>query len=445
MQWRKKWRQLFVAASSVALVGFLGSGCRRTTPVAEISTGPERVGADSPIEVAERSWPWWGGPGGDRVAGDQQVPFDWSDPAVIRWITSVPGKGHSSPCVWEDQVFLTTADQGASTLELVCLDRDDGHQRWNRVVHSGSFMKKHSKNSYASATPACDGDRVYTAFIHDGGLWVTAVDRQGEVVWQEEAGPFVSEHGYGSSPVLYRSLVIVAGDNLRSSFVAALDRETGEIVWRTARKTSGRHGSYATPIVGHVADQDQLLITGTNLLVSYDPATGTELWRCRGPAEVTAASVAFGGELVFASGGYPEKTLMAVRADGTGDVTESHVVWSTGRGVAYVPSPLLHDGRLYVVADGGTLTCFDAQTGRQLSRTRLDGDFSASPVWVAAHLIIPNEAGTVYVVRADGNPEIVAENRLGNAGFATPAICGNQIFLRTDEQLYCIEGPAVRQ
>jgi outer membrane protein assembly factor BamB len=393
--------------------------------------------ADLP-KVAENDWPWWRGPSLDGKSRDRKAATKWGKDDNVAWKTRVPGRGHSSPVVWGGRVFLTTADEQDQSQHVLAFDRDNGKLLWDVVAYKGGFLRKYAKNTHASATPACDGERLYSAFINNDGLHVIATDLAGKVLWRKEAGEYKSEHGYGSSPALWKSLVIVNGDNLKGCFIAALDRETGKVVWKTERKTTGKHGSYASPLVATLAGKPQLIMTGMHEVCSYDPDTGKLIWSCDGPAEVTANTPAVGDNVVFASGGYPEKNLLAIRADGKGDVTKTHVVWSEKNGVTYVPSPLYHEGKLYVVNDGGITTCFDAKTGKPVWRDRLDGAFSSSPVLVGDLLYVTNEAGKMYVLKAGPKFEVVAANDLGNGGFATPSVCGGKIFLRTSEYLYCI-------
>jgi outer membrane protein assembly factor BamB len=327
-------------------------GCSRVAPVEEIRSLPAATEAETELAVDLQSdWPWWRGPSHDGHSLSSELPTSWSADENVVWSVAVPGRGHSSPCVVGNRIFLSTADDDAQQQMILCYDRETGQQLWTVTAHEGNFMKQHAKNSQASATPACDGKQVFALFLNAGGLWATATDLNGQILWQTEAGPFGAEHGYGSSPTIYKSLLIVQGDNLTGSFIAALDRQTGKIVWRTARGTTGRHGSYATPVIANLAGRDQLLVTGMKETSSYDPASGELLWTCDGPAEVTANTVAWGDDLVFACGGYPEKQLMAIRADGSGNVTDSHVAWQARKGSAYVPSPVFHAGKLFVVSD----------------------------------------------------------------------------------------------
>jgi outer membrane protein assembly factor BamB len=425
-------RALLVLSACVVL---LPAGCG-SSPSATAVTG---AGRNVPLpEIAAADWPWWRGPGQDGISRENDPPTRWSTTENVVWKADVPGRGHSSPILWGDRVFLTTADEQKKQQLVLAFDRASGKALWSTVAHEGGLPRKHHKNSQASATPACDGQRVYSVFVHADAVRVTATDLDGKILWQTDAGEFRSEHGYGSSPVLHGSLVIVNGDSTKGCFLAALDRESGKIVWKTPRKTTGQHGNYATPAVATLAGKPQLLQSGLHETCAYEPLTGKLLWSCTGPAEVTANTPAWGEGLVFSSGGFPEKELLAIRADGTGDVTKSHVAWRTGQGVTYVPSPLYHDGRLYVINDTGVATCFEAATGKQVWQERLAGSFSASPVLAGGLLFATNEAGKTYVLKAGPKYELVAVNDLEDGGFASPAICGGRVFLRTNSKLYCI-------
>ena len=389
-------------------------------------------------EVAPADWPWWRGPTLDNKSRDRTAPTRWSATEHVVWKTPVPGRGHSSPVLWGDRIFLTTADEAAQTQRVLAFDRRTGKPLWDTVAHSGGFEMKHEKNSHASSTPACDGRHVYSAFVNSDAVHVTAVDLDGKVVWQRAAGPYESQHGLGSSPVLHKQTVIVLADSMKGSFLAALDRATGKVVWRIDRPVTGRNGNYATPLVATLAGKPQLIVQGTRVTTSYDPDTGNELWKCHGPAEVCGCTPACDDRHVFATGGFPEKEILTVRADGSGDVTRTHVAWRSRKGVSYVPSPLYHDGRLYVVNDNGTATCFDAAAGKELWSERLAGAFTSSPVLVGDHLYVTNEQGRTFILKAGPKFEQVAVNDLEEGVLATPAVAGGRIYLRTAGTLYCI-------
>ncbi|MDA0660427.1 MAG: PQQ-binding-like beta-propeller repeat protein [Planctomycetota bacterium] len=433
----------------VGVVAGIGStGCQRPQPVEVIARTEKESTARTSIEktsitapptvVSGTDWPWWGGPNRDRTVNSVDIPTEWSPTQNVLWVTPIPGKGHSSPCVHGNRVFVTTADDSNETQRILCLDRETGQTLWDRELHVRGFMKLHQKNSHASATPACDGTYVYTACMNGDSIHVSAVDMNGKIQWQKPAGSYGSEHGYGSSPVLFKGSVFVLADNLTGSFVAALDCSTGDVTWRTARRTTGRHGSYATPTIAELCGRPQLVMSGMSQVQSFDPRTGKLLWTCDGPSEVAACTVATSGDLVIASGGYPEKEILAIRADGSGDVTQSHVLWRADRGVTYVPSPLVYQDHLYVVDDDGVASCFRLADGEQIAQKRLGGKFSGSPVLVGDRFYVTNEAGVTYVVKADPDLEIIAKNDLADGGLASPVISGNRLLLRTNQQLYCI-------
>jgi outer membrane protein assembly factor BamB len=408
--------------------------------VANLASGePDSGGTDATVpKVAPGDWPWWRGPALDGKSRDGRVVTAWSRAKHVLWKTKVPGRGHSSPIVCGERIFLTTADEDTHKQYVLAFDRKTGRPVWNTLVHEAEFTRKNPKNSHASATPACDGRRIYSVFLNRDGVHVTAIDLDGKILWQTRAGAFQSQHGYGSSPVFFKSLVIINGDSLKDCFVAALDKKTGEVVWRTARKTTGKNGSYATPIVLPLAGRPQLILTGMDEVSSYDPETGKLIWSCGGPSEVTGSTVACSDKLVFATGGYPEKEILAIRADGAGDVTKSHIVWRSSKGVAYVPSPLYHEGYLYVVADGAVVTCFKAATGAQVWQERLQGGFTSSPVLVGDLLYVTNEEGKTFVLKTGPKFKVVAINSLEEGVLATPAVSDGRLFLRTSDHLYCI-------
>jgi outer membrane protein assembly factor BamB len=380
-------------------------------------------------------WPWWRGINRDNHATGPIPPTTWAEDENIIWKTSVPGRGHSTPILWGEQIFVTTADEQTEELFLIAYDRSSGEKLWQRKIHRGDWPRMHAKNSHASATPACDGHAVYTAFAWDNGIWVTKFDLEGNLLWTSEAGPFLAPHGYGSSPAIYKSYILVQSDNKNGGFIAALDRGTGSIAWRVRR---ARNDSYGTPVVAHVAGRDQLLTSGQDTVVSYDPANGNELWRCDGPAETTANTMAFRDNTVFASGGYPVQNVMAIRADGSGDVTATKILWQANFKM-YVPSALVIEDRLLVVGDSGVAVCYSAVDGSQLWKDRIGGGFSASPVLVEDIVFVPDEKGVMHVFRASGEKrEKMAQNFLEAGGMASPVVVGGRIYLRTAHSLYCI-------
>jgi outer membrane protein assembly factor BamB len=291
--------------------------------------------------------------------------------------------------------------------------------------------------------PACDGKHVYMVCPAGGSLWVTAIGMNGRIAWQREAGPYFSRWGYGSSPAIHKSLVIVAADNkgarinrlVGSSYLAAMHRQTGEIVWRIHRPEAD---SFGTPVVAHIAGRDQLLMAGRDAICAYDPQTGDSLWTCRWPADRVANSVAFDDQHVYASTRMPNPELLCIRADGDGDVTNSHVVWRTNKSSGEYPSPVVFEGKLYMQGDDGVLSCLDPGNGQPVWKRLLRGTMSTSPVIAGQHLYCCNEEGTVFVIRLGGRGELVAEVSMNEAIYASPVVSRNRLFLRTRSSLHCI-------
>ena len=391
-------------------------------------------------------WPGWRGTGGTNTALGSSPPLRWSISENIAWQVPVPGRGHASPCIWGERIFVATADDQRQTISLLCIDRDTGRSHWQSELHRGDLRVRHAKNSHASSTPACDGQHVYVTSAVNGSVWVTAVDFAGRIVWQRAAGPYEAKWGYGSSPTIYKSLVIIAADNkgaridrLRgSSHLAALHRQTGEIVWRIERPTGD---SFGTPIVATVSGRDQLLLAGKGAVNSYDPATGDALWTCRWSAQRAANTLAFDEDHVFASARSPQGELLCIRADGQGDVTATHVVWREKQAASEVPSPVVYEGLLYSLGDEGVLTCLNAATGKVMWKRRLGGNVSSSPLIAGGHLYCCNEEGVTFVVKLGGRGEVLAENALGDGLFASPVVSGNKLYLRTLTGLHCLTVP----
>lgn len=402
------------------------------------------------VPASSQDWPGWRGPSGNGIAVHASPPLNWSTSGGVVWKASVPGIGNGSPCIWGQQLFLVTADNEAEVISLVCYDKNDGHLDWSAELVQGSFGQKHQKNTYASTTPACDGTHIYTTCVVDNMLWVTAVDMNGKIAWQTEAGPYYSNHGYSASPVLDNSLVFVSGEHkgygtigklAHTSFLAALDSSTGKIVWRVRRPNGD---SYNSPIVARVANRSQLLLAGPNAIISHAPETGKEIWSCRWVAERPASTLICDADHVFATATHPDSEILCIAADGQGDVTETHVRWLKKKGATDVSSLLKIDGLVYSINDKGIATCLDAKSGDVVWRKRLGGKFTASPVVAASRIYITNEDGTTYVFQSGRKFSQLAMNKLAEPVFASPAISNDQIFIRTDQSLICI-GPSKRE
>jgi len=403
------------------------------------------VSAWSNVSFADAKGDWWTWRGPNRngvAAAGQSPPVQWSDAQTVVWKTRVPGRGHSSPIVVGNRILLSTADEDRQIQAVLCFDRSTGKQLWATRINRGGFPDRiHKKNTHATPTPASNGKQVFVTFYNRNRIQLAALDLNGQLQWQKTAGAFIPKrykYGYAPSPALYESLVIVSAESPAAGYLAAFDQQTGKEVWRTRRPAQT---NYASPVVAHVAGRDQLLMSGAKRIDSYDPATGRTLWSREGICTVTCGTMVWDEKRVYASGGYPQRGTLAVFADGSRKVGWTHRV------KCYEQSLLVHDGYVYAVDDGGVAYCWKADDGRLMWRVRLGGNVSASPVLAGGNIYLSNEKGTTFVFRA--NPEKfeqVAKNQLGSEAFATPTICGSQIFLRIAERtggqrqewLYCV-------
>lgn len=434
---------LFGAAGCNKIAEIVGGRAYSVTPPASAVTVVPAVAAYAEIPLslpAATDWPYWRGIALSGAAGENpHVPLSWSGEKNIVWKAAVPGRGHSSPAIRGDRIYLATADETRKTQHLLAYDRRTGKSLWNTTLRNGRWPETHPKNTHASASPACDGERVYITFVNDEKTWLAATDLNGKLLWEVESGPFQSQFGFASSPALYKSLVIVLGDSSGTSFLAAHHRQTGEVVWRVKRNDKC---SYSSPLVVSLAGKDQLIAAGGNSISAYNPLTGERYWTCTGPTDTISGTPTFWNDLLFVSAGYPGSKTMCLKTDGTGDITGTpRVVWENGQ-KCYVPSLVAFDGLVYGVTDEGIALCFDAATGKEQYKKRLGGNFSASPIVAAGHLFVPNEEGRMFVYKTGPKFEAAAENDLGDGGFASPVIAGNQIFVRTSQYLYCIGQPA---
>lgn len=398
--------------------------------------------ADFPKLSAEKDWPYWRGPSRNGIAAEgQSVPTEFGDNKNVTWKAPVPGRGHSSPIVVGNLVVLETSDEQAKQHSVVAFDRSTGKQLWKTDLSKGGFpAKNHPKNTEATPTVACDGERLFVTFFHDKTVVCTALDFKGQKVWQQVVGPFNPqryEYGYAPSPTLYRNSVIIASEFDGTSAITALDRATGKQLWKTPRRDNI---TFSTPVVAHVAGKDQLLISGAEKVSSYDPVNGKKLWDVDGTTHATCGTMVWTNDIVIASGGYPKAETIAVKADGS-----AKVLWKNQQ-KCYEQSMLALDGFIYALSDNGVLFCWRATDGQEMWKQRLAGPVSSSPVLAGGHIYQANEAGTWYVFKPNPKKfELVTENQLGDEAFPSPAVAGNQLFIRTatrsggkrQEWLYC--------
>ena len=380
-------------------------------------------------------WPQFRGPGGQGVSTEADLPAEWSESRNVRWKVDVPGTGWSSPVIAGGRVWLTTAvvDRNGTSLRALAFDTAAGR----RVVDAEVFRLPrrnllNPKNSHASPTAIVEDDRVYVHFGADG---TAALTSSGEVVWRKRFS-YESQHGNGGSPTLYKDLLILSCDGSDTAFVVALDKRTGSERWRTHRRTPFDQ-AYSTPLVIRVGERDQLVSVGAYRAVAYDPDTGKEIWRV-GYADgfSNVPRPVFANGLVYIATGFQEPSLIAVRPDGTGDVTRTHLAWTLRRSAPHTPSPLAVGDELYIVSDIGIATCLDGRTGDTLWRERLGGNYSASPVFADGRIYFLSEEGVATVLAPGRTFQKLATNTLDGATLASMAISDKSIFIRTDTALY---------
>jgi len=388
------------------------------------------------------NWPQWRGPRGDGISSDMNVPVRWSEKESISWKIPIPGKGLSSPVVWGDRIFITTCLEKEQKRLLLCLDRRTGKILWQRTVLTAPLEPKHPLNSYASSTPATDGQYVWVTFLNLPKFEVYCYDFEGNQIWQRSPGEFYSKHGFCSPPILYKDTIILNGDQDAEAYLVSLDKRTGAERWRTDRPNRVR--SYCPPLIIESAGRKQFILTGSLCTASYDPDTGKQIWIVDGPTEQYVASMVFLHDIVFLTSGFPEYHVMAIRPDGHGNVTKTHVLWHEhcdASKASYVPSPIAHEKYFFLVTDTGFGYCLDAKTGKRLWQHRLGDHHSASPVSGGGWLYFPDDDGTTYVIKGTDKFELVSRNKLAEGCRASPAISDGQIFIRTLGHLYCIGEP----
>ena len=423
------------------------------------------------IAYAE-NWPGWRGPGSLGISEDAVIPVVWDMSKNVKWKVAVPGLGHSSPIVWGDKVFVTTAvstdpkedywekgfprierkpDAAEISWKVLCFDRDTGKLLWDQTaIRKKPTNARHTKNSYASQTPVTDGAFIY-AFFGDQGIF--CYDFQGKLIWSRDLGTFTMRNawGLGSSPVLYKNLVIQTCDQeTGGSFLIALDKRTGTTVWKTDRDEAS---SWSTPYLYTQGERPELVVNATRAVRSYDPETGKLLWECRGPAtSITTPTPTFSNGLIIVSSGFivePVRPVTAFRPGATGDITlkegesaSKYIAWRQSTAAPYIPSPIAYRDYVFVLFDQGFISCYDAKTGKEIyGKQRIDvgANFSASPVAAGGKLYLMSEDGDVYVISAGAAYELLAKNSLGEAVMASPAISGGKMFVRALKHLYCIQ------
>jgi outer membrane protein assembly factor BamB len=388
-----------------------------------------------PLFALAENWTEFRGPTGQGHSRESGLPLNWSETENVAWKVSVPGRGWSSPVLVDDEIWLTTAMDDGRSLRVLCFNRDTGRIMQNvEVFQLTDPGAVHQKNSHASPTPILEGDRIY---LHFGSHGTACITRSGQIVWKMQELKYYHRHGPGGSPVVYGDLLIVSCDGYDIQFVVALDKHTGKIRWKSPRKG---YQAYTTPLTIQVEGKDQLISPGAYRAVAYEPLTGKEIWSVRyGEGYSNVPRPVYGHGLVFICSGFEQAELLAVRPDGRGDVTDSHIAWSLKRAVPLTPSPLLVGDELYLVSDNGIASCLDAKTGKAHWQQRLGGNYSAPPIFADGRIYFLNEEGESVVIEPGKAFKKLASNQLDGQTLASMAVSGRSIYIRSASHLYRLQ------
>jgi outer membrane protein assembly factor BamB len=396
-----------------------------------------------PVMAARaENWTQFRGPDGQGHSSETGLPVRWSATENVAWRVEIEGEGWSAPIFENGRLYLTAAvPQGSDfSLRALCLNADDGATLWTTEVfrESGSSSPSiHTKNSHASPTPLLSDGRLYVHFGHEG---TACLDLDGKIVWRNNELRYPPVHGNGGSPVLVGDVLVFSCDGASDPFVVALDAADGHVRWKTPRRNEAlKYFSFSTPLVLESGGQSQIISPASNMVGAYDPRTGRELWRVQydGYSVIPRPVAAHG--LIFISSGYEDPVVLAIREGGAGDCTKTHVAWTLGRGAPHTPSLLVVGDELYMVSDIGVATCVDARTGEVHWQERLEGDFSASPLFAEGRVYFQNEDGVGYVVAAAPQFKLLAQNDLAERTLASYAVGDKALFIRSQRHLFRIE------
>ena len=393
------------------------------------------------------NWPCFRGPTRQGISHEKDIPVEWNQTSNIVFKTPIPGIGWSSPIVFDDRVFVTTATDEGASFRLLCLDRLTGAVLWNKQIHRQNPGHKQVFNSYASSTPVTDGRYIYV-LAFDGTM--AAVSNEGNVIWKYQEFDYYSEHGLAVSTILYRDLLIVPIDYSSSgpdkrlgwqkswdkAVILAVNKNTGDVEWRGRRGLS--RIAHVTPQILSENGRDQLVSSAGNVVQGFDLETGRRIWTAENSGEGVVPSVVIGEGLIFVTSGFGDSAIRAVRTGGKGDVTQTHIVWESKEDVSKIPSMLYVKPFLFFVTDTGVAKCLRAATGEEIWRERLDYKYSASPVWADGKIYFLSEKGKTTVIPDSGEFKILAENDLNEKCIASPAISQKQILIRSENNIYCI-------
>ena len=419
---------------------------------ARVGTAANVTPLELEASASSVDWPQFRGPTGQGIAGGKKMPLHWNcraDGSCSRnvvWKQSIPGSGWSSPIVVAGRVYLTTAVSAGPGLSLraICLNADDGTILWNEEVFAKDKASSqiHSKNSEASPTPLLEGDRLYLHFGHHG---TACLDLSGKVLWRNSSLTYPPVHGNGGSPVIAGNALIFSADGASDPFVVALNKANGEVFWKVPRQSdASKKFSFSTPLVIQVKGKTQVVTAGSNVISGLDPESGAEIWRVRYDGYSVVPRPVYGQGLIFMSTGFDHPQVLAIRPDGAGDVTSTHVQWSSKRGAPNTPSLLLVGTELYLASDNGVVSCLDAKTGKVHWDERIAGRCSASPVYADGKIYIQTEEGVGVVLRAGQTFQKLAENDLQERTLASCAMTPGAIYIRGQTHLFKIQDPEGR-
>ena len=398
------------------------------------------------------NWPEFRGPTGQGHSGSPHLPVEWrhdSDGSSknIAWKQSIPGKGWSSPVVYEGNVYLTTAtgqEGDQLSLRVLCLDAATGAIVWNvEVFEKDKTTRIHDKNSHASPTALVEGQRLY---VHFGPYGTACLDRTGKVLWRNSSLSYPPVHGNGGSPIVVDDALIFSCDGASDPFVVGLNKGNGQVLWKAARPSNAKKKfSFSTPLLITVNGQKQVVSPGSAVICAYDPKTGREIWRVRyAEGYSVVPRPVFGNGLVYFSTGFDRPVVMAIRPTGTGDVTETHVAWTLTKSAPTTPSLLLAGDELYMVSDGGIASCVDSRTGRVHWQERVGGNYSASPLYADGKVYFQNEEGTGVVIKAGREFQKLADNSLNERTLASYAVGDGALFIRGEQHLFKVQAAVQR-
>jgi outer membrane protein assembly factor BamB len=397
-----------------------------------------------PLSLQASDWPQFRGPNGDGHADAAKLPTEWENGKNVAWRKEIPGLGWSSPVVMNGRIFLTTAvpTGGIYSLRALALNAKTGDMVWNVEVFQEDTKQSpgiHQKNSHASPTAVVEGDLVFVHFGHLGTACLDAKD--GSRVWVQQSLGYKPVHGNGGSPIVAGNHLVFSIDGTDRQEVVALDKESGKVAWRTPRSMKViKPFSFSTPLLLTVNGQEQLVSAGSGVVMSLDPKTGKELWRVRyGAGYSVVPRPVFANGLVYLSSGYDSPVFYAIRPEGRGDVTDTHVAWTSRTGAPRNASPLVVDDAVYLAADDGQFTCLDARTGKERWRERAGQAYSASPLHAGGLIYLLDEDGLVTIVKPGTDYDEVARFKMGEKALASYGVDGDALLLRTEKALYRIE------